>query len=376
MLSVRRRASQATIDNNRHPPKGFGIVKPWIAAPVLALSFSAVQAESLNVANWNDYIDPAVLEDFTRETGIEINYQTYDNDQEVYDLLRRGEALDVVVPSTDNFGKLIEEGLLRPYGAASLPGFEALEPLIMARLAGQDPSREYGVPYLWGSIGLAVNMPLAEAALGGPVPNTWGLVFDKSLLAKLSTCGVTLLDSANDVTSLLANYQGRSLGTAGQAYVSRALETLGQLRPQYRYIDSSRYIDDLQNGKACVSMAWAGDALAAAAKGLPVRFMVPEEGSLVFVDVLAIPAAAKNPEGAKAFIGYMLRPEVSARIAEATYYQTPNVKARQSLEKDGSGFQAARLRAGMFGYQAPREDVARLIEDFWPRLLDEKASSR
>src|SRR5690606_24866022 len=138
-------------------------------------------------------------------------------------------------------------------------------------------------PYLWGSIGLAVNVPQAEAALGGPVPNTWGLVFDKALLARLSACGVSLLDSANDVTSLLANYQGRSLGTAGEAYVSRVLEQLGRLRPHYRYIDSSRYVDDLGSGKLRVSMAWTGDALAAAAKGLAVKFMVPEEGSLVFV---------------------------------------------------------------------------------------------
>lgn len=351
-------------------------MKKWIAAPLLALMVSAVQAQSLNVANWNDYIDPAVLEAFTRETGIAVNYQTYDSDQQVYSLLKRGEVLDVVVPSTDNFGKLIAEGLLRPYAAASLPGFEAMEPLIMARLAGHDPSRTYGVPYLWGSIGLAVNVPLAEAALGGPLPNTWGLVFDRSLLEKLSACGVTLLDSANDVSSLLINYQGRSLGNVGEAYASRALTQLSQLRPYYRYIDSSRYIDDLGAGRNCVSMAWAGDALAAAAKGLPVKFMVPEEGSLVFVDILAIPASAQNPEGAKAFIRYMLRPEVAAQIARATYYQTPNVKARQALEAADGSFQPARLTAGMFGYQAPRQEVGKLIDEFWPRLLEGQAASR
>lgn len=362
--------------NAIYPSNGSRTVKKWIMAPLLAFALSPVHAQPLNVANWNDYIDPAVLADFTRETGIEVNYRTYDSDQEVYALLKQGEALDVVVPSTDNFGKLIREGLLRPYAAASLPGFEALEPLIMARVAGHDPTHEYGVPYLWGSIGLAVNVPQAEAALGGPVPNTWGLVFDKALLARLSACGVSLLDSANDVTSLLANYQGRSLGTAGEAYVSRVLEQLGRLRPHYRYIDSSRYVDDLGSGKLCVSMAWTGDALAAAAKGLPVKFMVPEEGSLVFVDILAIPAAAKNPEEAQAFIRYMLRPEVSARIARATYYQTPNARARQALEAEGGSVQAARLSADMFGYQAPREEVGKLIDDFWPRLLENRVGGR
>lgn len=351
-------------------------MNPWIAAPVLALTFSAVQAEALNVANWNDYIDPAVLADFTRETGIEVNYRTYDDDQELYVMLKQGKALDVVVPSTENFGKLIAEGLLSPFDAAKLPGFEAMEPLIVARMAGHDPSRRYGVPYLWGSIGLAVNQPLAEAALGGPLPNTWGLVFDKALLAKLSSCGVTLLDSANDVASLLVNYQGRSLGGAGESYVGRSLETLEQLRPQYRYIDSTRYIDDLQSGKVCVSMAWTGDGMAAEAKSPAVKFLLPEEGSLVFIDVLAIPAAARQPEAARTFIAYMLRPEVAARIAAATYYQTPNVKARQALESAGGDFRAARLSAGMFGYQAPRKEVARMIEEFWPRLLEQQTASR
>lgn len=343
-------------------------MKKWIAAPLLVLSVAVAEAQSLNVANWSDYIDPAVLEAFTRETGIEVNYQTYDNDQEVYDLLKKGESLDVVVPSTDNFGKLIEEGLLRPYGAASLPGFEVLEPLIMTRLASHDPAREYGVPYLWGSIGLAVNVPLAEAALGGPVPRTWGLVFDKELVKRLSSCGVTVLDSASDVVSLLVNYRGRSLSHIGANYASRSLEYLAELRPHYRYVSSSDYIDDLSAGKNCVSMAWTGDALAAEAQDRSVKLIEPEEGSLVFVDILAIPAAAQNVAGAKAFISYMLRPEVSAQIARATYYQTPNTKARKALEAADEHFHAAKLSAGMFGYVAPKAEVGKLIEDSWPRL--------
>ena len=109
---------------------------------------------------------------------------------------------------------------------------------------------------------------------------------------------------------------------------------------------------------------------------VPVKFMVPEEGSLVFVDILAIPAAAKNPDAARIFISYMLRPEVSAQIARATYYQTPNVRARQALEAEDGPFQPARLTAGMFGYQPPRREVGVLIDGFWPRLLEGQAASR
>jgi len=340
----------------------------WLAAPLLALSISVAQGQTLNVANWNDYIDPQVLEAFTKETGIEVNYRTYEDDQEVYDLLKQGEALDVVVPSTDNFGKMVGEGLLQPYGASELPGYEAIEPLIVRRLTTADPGRAYGVPYLWGSIGLAVNVPQAEAALGGPVPNTWGLVFDKTLVRKLSGCGVTLLDSPNDVLSLLANYRGRSLNALSAGYAERLFGELNELRPHYRYVDSERYIEDLNAGRTCVSMAWVGDALGAAAKGKPIKYLVPEEGTLVFVDILAIPKSAQHVEEAKTFIRYLLRPEVSAQIARATYYQTPNVKARQLLEASGQDFHAAQLSAGMFGFVEPKPEVEKLVTDFWPRL--------
>lgn len=340
----------------------------WLAAPLLALSISAAHGQSLNVANWNDYIDPQVLAAFTRETGIEVNYQTYDDDQEVYDLLKQGKALDVVVPSSDNFGKLIGEGMLQPFDASGLPGYDALEPLIVRRLSATDPGRAYGVPYLWGSIGLAVNVPQAEAALGGPVPNSWGLVFDKALVGKLSKCGVTLLDSPNDVVSILANYRGRSLDGISAGFAERLFDELRELRPSYRYIDSERYIDDLNAGTTCVSMAWVGDALAAAAKGQPVKYLVPEEGTLVFVDILAIPKSAQHPDEARAFIRFMLRPEISAQIARTTYYQTPNIKARQLLESTGEDFHAAQLSAGMFGSVTPKPEVEKLVEDFWPQL--------
>lgn len=346
----------------------------WLAAPLLALTISAAHGQSLTVANWNDYIDPQVLEAFTKETGIEVKYQTYEDDQEVYDLLKKGEALDVVVPSTDNFGRMVSEGLLQPYSASGLPGFEALEPLILRRLSTADPGKAYGVPYLWGSIGLAVNVPQAEAALGGPVPNTWGLVFDKALVSKLSSCGVTLLDSPNDVLSLLLNYRGRSLTSVSAGYASRALEDLGKLRSNYRYVDSERYIEDLNAGRACVSMAWVGDALGAAAKGQPVKYLVPEEGTLVFVDILAIPKSAQHVAEAKTFISYMLRPEVAARIARATHYQTPNTKARQSLESSSQDFHAAQLSAGMFGSVRPKPEVEQLLKDSWPRLQAESSS--
>ncbi|MCC6076191.1 extracellular solute-binding protein [Pseudomonas sp. GCM10022188] len=350
--------------------------KKWLTAPLLALSISAAQGQTLNVANWNDYIDPQVLETFTKETGIEVNYRTYEDDQEVYDLLKQGEALDVVVPSTDNFGKMVGEGLLQPYGASGLPGYEAMEPLIVRRLTVADPAKAYGVPYLWGSIGLAVNVPQAEAALGGPVPNTWGLVFDKTLVGKLSKCGVTLLDSPNDVLSLLANYRGRSLNALSAGYAERLFGELNELRPHYRYVDSERYIEDLNAGKTCVSMAWVGDALGAAAKGQPIKYLVPDEGTLVFVDILAIPKSAQHPEEAKAFISYLLRPEVSAQIARATYYQTPNVKARQLLESSGQDFHAAQLSTGMFGFVEPKPEVEKLVTDFWPRLQKDSPQAR
>ncbi|SDT08613.1 extracellular solute-binding protein [Pseudomonas oryzae] len=340
------------------------------ASLLLLLCPLLVQAdEVIRVYNWNDYIAPEVLGDFERDTGIRVEYHTFSTAEELNQALRAGAAIDVAVPSHNHLAQLIGERLLQPLDAERLPNRRHLDPQLLSKLVAVDPGNRYAVPYLWGAVGLAVNQPQAEQALGGPLPASWGLLFDPQYSQRLQSCGLSLLDAPDETFAVLLNYQGRSLALSTVTQVRRAGEQLAALRPQLRYIDSQRYIEDLNAGRLCVAMAWVGDALRAASAGQPVRFLVPEEGSVLFIDSLVIPASARSPDLARRFIDYLLQPQVAARITSATLYPSGNVAAAALLApelRSQPGFypdQATKRR--LFAMQPAPEKAAQALREVW-----------
>ena len=340
-------------------------MKKWLLAPLLAIAISPLQAaESISVANWIEYIDPEVLKDFTRETGIEVKYQTYESEHVAYELARSSTPMDVVVPSTNVFGKMVREKMLHPLDLKQAV-IDDLNPLAMLRLKVHDPERKYGVPYLWGNIGIAVNIKLAETALGGPLPKSWALLFDKATLEKLKSCGVGLLDAPSDVMAALAYYQGSNLAHASSGEVGRSLSYMAGLWPHYRYINSGLYPDDMRKNKLCVSMAWEGDAHAIHEDNPDVDFIVPVEGSDVSMDVMVVPTTARNPEGGKAFVNYLARPDVMAKNVRFTHFHTASQKATRQLSEAGV---LEDRKINQFSDQTPRLDIQKKIEQEWDKL--------
>lgn len=312
------------------------------ATLLLSVSSVLVQAaDSIRVYNWNDYIAEQVLEDFTRETGIAVDYQTFTTAEELTSALARGEPFDVVVPQHNELPALIAAGRIQPLDLQRLPNRQHLDKQFLSKLAAVDPQNRHAVPYLWGAVGLAINTPQAEAAFGGPLPDSWSLLFDQEQSARLAGCGISVLDAPDETLSLLLNYQGRSLARSGPSRIERAGKLLGELRPQLRYVDSERYIGDLANGQLCLAMSWVGDALAAAQAGQPVRFVVPDEGSVVFIDNLAIPSNAPRVDLAHRFIDYLLQPKVAAQITQEVLY--PNANAGSSAFLDPALLEEAGL---------------------------------
>lgn len=289
--------------------------------------------EVIRVSNWNDYIAPQVLKDFEAETGIRVEYLTFSTAKELDTLLASGEAIDVAVPSHDALPAMIKNGTLQPLDFNLLPNRKHLDKQLLSTLVALDPANRHALPYLWGAVGLAINTPQAEAAFGGPLPNSWSLLFDAEQSSRLASCGISVLDAADETLTLLLNYQGRSLARSAPSRIERSSEVLDGLRPNLRYVDSERYIEDLNQGKLCVAMAWVGDALAAAAAGQPVRFLVPDEGSVLFIDSLVIPSSAKRPDLAHRFINYLMQPEVAALITAETLYPSGNADSREFLDE-------------------------------------------
>lgn len=320
-----------------------------VLTPLLA---SAEQAtDSIRVYNWNDYIAPQVLKDFEAETGIHVEYRTFSTAEELSNALASGESIDIAVPSHDTLPALIKAGGLQPLDFSRLPNRKHLDKQLLSKLAAVDPSNRHAVPYLWGAVGLAINTPQAEAAFGGPLPDSWSLLFDAEQSARLASCGISVLDAPDETLSLLLNYQGRSLTRSAPSRIERAGKVLDDLRANLRYVDSERYIDDLNNGRLCVAMAWVGDALAAADAGQPVRFLVPAEGSVLFIDNLVIPSSARRADLAHRFIDYLMQPKVAALITTETLYPNGNADSKVFLDE------ALRAQPGLY----PDRDTKRRL---------------
>ncbi|EQM67672.1 extracellular solute-binding protein [Pseudomonas solani] len=290
---------------------------------MLLLALEARAEEVLRVLNWKNYIEPQVLADFQKQTGIRVEYQTMTAAEELDAALGREQAFDIVVPSHFQLSRLIHNGQLAPLDTGRLSHYASVDVGLLAMLAGIDSANRYAVPYLWGSVGLVVNPKLAEASYGGPLPNSWGLLFDERQAARLAGCGIGLLDAPEETASLWFNYRGRSLSSYGARQVERNLQPLLGIARMARHLDNDTYIDALADGRLCVAMAWVGHALTASARNPALSYRIPDEGAMVFIDSLAIPANAEHPDLAYRFIDYLLEPRNALADARASQFYSP-----------------------------------------------------
>ena len=348
---------------------------------LLALLASQVAAEEkvIRMYNWNDYIAPQVLVDFEKKTGIRVDYSTFSSAEELDEAMASNQPFDIIVPSNDLLPNLIRNGKLTPLDKTKLVNSKHLDRQLLGKLSAFDPKNRYAIPYLWGSIGLAINTPKAEAAFGGPLPNSWSLVFDPAHSAKLASCGISELDEAADVFTHMMTYKGRVLSDSSPRQIQKAGHSLRLIRPNLRMVDSELYIDELSAGNLCVSVAYVGDALSAEAAGQPVGFFIPEEGSTMFVDSLVIPANAPHPELALQFLDYMMLPEVAAAISNETLYPNANADSEPFLDdalRTKAGFvldKETRRRLSLL--PALPDNISQVIDQQWELFRTPEAAA-
>lgn len=340
----------------------------------IVLTTCAAQAEEvLRVSNWPDYIAPAVLEGFQRETGVRVDYHEHASADELDATLRRGERYDVVVPSHFQLAALIREQRLTPLEPQQLPQLAGVDPDLQAMLSAIRAANRYAVPYQWGVLGLALNRVQAEAALGGPAAPSWGLLFDAQQSARLAGCGIGLQDAPEETFSVLFTYQGRSLARSGPRRVGRAGEQLLELRRQARVLDNTRHAKALQAGELCLTSAWSGQALAAAAQSAqPLQFVIPAEGAPLTIESLAIPSNAARPDLAYRFIDYLLRPDNAVRNSQATWFysslkpDTPEFKAL--AEHQPQLLPDPALRSHLYFAESPSPKLKAELDRRWQAL--------
>jgi putrescine transport system substrate-binding protein len=297
-----------------------------------ATAAAGTEEKILNIYNWPDYIAQDMVANFTQETGIKVNYQTFENNEALHAKLVAGNTgYDIVVPGAVFAKPQIDAGLLRQLDKSQLPNAANLDPAILAKLSAIDPGHQYLVPWAWSFTTVGVNKGKVVAALGSlPMPaNAWELVFNPVYTSKLKSCGIAFLDSPTEVIPPALHYLGKNAYSNDSADHQAAAAMLAKVRPDIRMF-SSTMIDDLAGGRACVALAWAGDINIARQRALDnknghdIQALLPTTGGLIFFDTLAIPKDAKHPNNAHAFINYFLRSEVSASLTNELRYATAN----------------------------------------------------
>jgi putrescine transport system substrate-binding protein len=329
--------------------RGRAVFRAVAAALVVLtpLSSFAPRAEAdtakLHVYNWSDYIASDTIANFTKETGIAVTYDVYDGNEVLEAKLLAGQSgYDIVVPSASPFmAREITAGAFRELDKSKLSNFKNLDPQMLALAAEADPGNKYGVPYLWSVTGIGYNEALLAKALGDGAPrDVLALLFEPANAQKLADCGISLLDTPQEVFPAALAYLGLNPKSHDTADLQKAAALLETVRPYIRKFHSSQYINDLANGDICIALGYSGDVIQArnraaeAKNGVKIDFRVPKEGAQFSIDMLGIPKDAPDPDNALKFIDYILRPEVIAAITDAVSYPSPNLAATALVKAD------------------------------------------
>ena len=314
----------------------------WLAisAALLVSGGAHAQDKVVHVYNWSDYIDTKALDEFTRETGIKVVYDTYESNEMLETKLLAGNTgYDVVLPSGTFLQRQIAAGVFQPLDRSKLPNAKGLWPEVMKRLEAYDPGNRFAVNYMWFTTGIAYNVDKIKQRLGNVAVDSWDIVFRPELLKRLSDCGVYVLDSPEDLFAVAMRYLNIDPNSKKPDDIRRAATLLGRLRANVKKFHSSEYINSLANGDICLAVGWAGDAFQAknrareASNGIDVAYVIPREGTLMSFDNFAIPKDAPHVAEAYAFIDFMLRPEVAARNSSVTNFANGVLASKPFVEK-------------------------------------------
>jgi putrescine transport system substrate-binding protein len=302
---------------------------PAAAAPAAPV-YDTDAEKVVNVYNWSDYIEPTVIEAFTKETGVTVNYEVMDSNELLETKLVAGRTgYDVVVPSANFLARQIKSGIYQKLDKSKLD-VKNLDPDITKRLEVFDPGNEHAVNYMWGTSGVAYNEEAIKAAMPNAPVDSFAMFWDPKVVAKFAKCGVSVLDAPSEVIGTVLIYLGKDANSENPDDLKAAEKVLLSVRPYIRLINSSKYIEDLANGEICLALGWSGDALQArdraseASKPFTIKYNIPKEGAVMFFDNMAIPADASHVKNAHLFINYMLRPEVAAKNSNFLSYANSN----------------------------------------------------
>ncbi len=328
---------------------------------ILMTAASVAAAEKIYVYNWTEYLPESAIERFTEETGIEVIYTTYDSNETMYARLKliKEDGYDVVVPSTYFVSKMAGEGMLEKLDQSLLPNLEGLDPAILDK--AYDPDNNYSIPYMWGSTGIGVNTARVEETV-----TSW-----QDLWRPQFKNGVLLQDDMREVFHMALKIKGYSSNTREPEEIEEAYRLLKELMPNVLLFNSDSPRLPYLAGEVNIGMIWNGEAWMAKQENTDIDYVYPREGANFWVDSFVIPKSARNPEGAHAFINFMMKPEVAKTCVEEYGYATPVTAALPLLEKSVRDsriiFPPQEIVAGG-EFQTDVGEALQIYQQYWQKL--------
>lgn len=276
----------------------------------------------VNVYAWTGEIPDQVLRQFENETGIKVNFSTYENNEIMYAKLRtsRQPGYDVVMPSSYFVDRMRKQNLLLRIDHTKLSNFQNLDPNFTR--ATYDPGAQFSIPFLWGVTGLFYNQNYFTEKQLSNWNDLWNPDFKNQLL---------LLDDSREVFSMALISLGYSANDHDPAHIKAAFLKLKRLMPNVKVFSSDTVVSILIDEDSTAGMAWNGDVYKASRENAHVHFIFPKEGFVVWVDNFAIPKSAPHPEAAYQFINFMLRPDIAKKVALSTGYPITNQAGKNLL---------------------------------------------
>lgn len=307
-----------------------------LAMPYVRPSWA--QAGTVNVYNWADYIGETTLADFEAQTGIGVVYDTYSSAEEAQAKMLAGSTgYDVVDHAGVDMPRAITAGIYEKLDKSLLPNWKNLDTEVLRILAGWDPGNDYGMPYMWGSVGFTYNVDMVLERIPDADMSSMDLIFKPENAAKLADCGISILDSPTDIMLMVLKYLGLDGDTTNVADYDKVVEAFKPIRQYIRTFDNTNYLNAIPNGELCAINNWSGDYATAAGRAaeagieMNLAYFVPKTGAPAWVDCMAIPSDAPNRENGYKFMNFLMEPQVAAGDTNYTYYATANIPAKEFI---------------------------------------------
>ena len=287
----------------------------------------------VNVYNWGEYIDPEVITEFQQETGIKVVYDMFETNEEMYPVIEAGGVVyDAVCPSDYMIEKMMQNHLLAEIDFKNIPNIKEIGKEYMEMCAEFDPGNRYTVPYTTGTVGILYNKRMLDE-LGVPYPTKWADLWNPKLKGE-----ILMQDSVRDAFMVALKKEGHSMNTVDDKELDEAMKDLIDQKPLVQAYVVDQVRDKMIGEEAAVGVIYSGEILYVQGElegtDVEVDYVIPEEGTNLWVDGWVIPKNAKHKENAEKWIDFLCRPDIAAKNFEYITYTTPNIGALELLPKE------------------------------------------